>query len=352
MIQAFARLCGTALLVLLASRASAEMVRDLYAAQVPVSGQDSRALASASRDAMSEVLVKVTGSEDVLTNPTITAALGEARKHVQQYAFVRDEANPAELSARFEFNGSYITRLVADAGEPLWTANRPRVLVWMVVEREGERQFVSEHYEPELSAELVAAFARRGVPIQLPLFDLADSTALTVDEVWRLYQPSLLAASRRYEVEDVLAGRAVALSNGEWVGDWSYLYGGYGGDRIDRSISAPAPAGFLNDGVAVVAEAMAARYAVAPSGSAGEGLRMLVSGVGSYADYAAIVSWLEGLELIDHANVERLAGDQLELRLQARADAAQLTSIIELNDRLRPLPPAGTGPGLAYQWLN
>ncbi len=352
MTKAFARLCSTALLLLLASTAPAEMVRDLYAAQVPVAGQDSRALASASRDAMSEVLVKVTGSADVLANPTITTALGEARKHVQQYAFVRDEANPGELSARFEFNGSYITALVADAGAPLWTANRPRVLVWMVVERGGERQFVSEHSEPQLAAELLAAFARRGVPVQLPLFDLADSTTLTADEVWRLYQPSLLAASRRYEVEDVLAGRAVALSSGEWVGDWCYLYGGYGGDRIDRSISAPAPGGFLNDGVAMVAEAMAARYAVAPSSSASDGLRMSVTGVGSYADYAAIVSWLEGLELIDHANVERLAGDQLELRLQARADAAQLASIIELNNRLRPLPPAGTGSGLVYQWLN
>jgi hypothetical protein len=340
------------LLVLLALEAPAEMVRDLYAAQVPVSGQDSRALASASRDAMSEVLVKVTGSEEVLSNPGIATALGEARQHVQQYAYVRDDSRPGELSARFEFDGSYITRLVTEAREPLWTANRPRVLVWMVLERDGERQFVSADTEPELAAELVTAFARRGVPLQLPLFDLADYTALSVDELWRLYQPSLLAASRRYEVEDVLAGRAVALSSGEWVGDWSYLYGGYGGDRLDRSISAPLPAGFLRDGVAMVAEAMAARYAVAPSGNSGDGLRMSVSGVASYADYAAVVSWLEGLELVEHANVERLAGDQLELRLQAQADAAQLASVIELNDRLRPLPPASAQPELAYQWLN
>ena len=82
----------------------------------------------------------------------------------------------------------------------------------------------------------------------------------------------------------------------------------------------------------------------------------------SYADYAAIVKWLEGLELVDHANIEQVQGDRIELRLQAQADAAQLAATIELNDRLLPLPLPVTAsePGsetqpsaqLNYQWRN
>ena len=64
---------------------------------------------------------------------------------------------------------------------------------------------------------------------------------------------------------------------------------------------------------------------------------MTVSGVYEFSDYTAIVSWLESLELIEHANIESIRGDSVEFGLDAAADAAQLISIIELNDRLQPV---------------
>jgi hypothetical protein len=77
---------------------------------------------------------------------------------------------------------------------------------------------------------------------------------------------------------------------------------------------------------------------------------MSVVGVFSYADYAGIVAWLEGLELIEHANIQRIRGDRVELRLHAQADAGQLAAIIELNKRLVPLTPADPNQPLSYQW--
>jgi hypothetical protein len=49
--------------------------------------------------------------------------------------------------------------------------------------------------------------------------------------------------------------------------------------------------------------------------------------------------------------VERVSGDQLQLRLLAQADPAQLATILGLNKRLLPV---ATGPeqGLSYQWQN
>ena len=337
------------LLLLAAASTRADIVRDLYSAQVPVAGQSSQALANAAREALSEVLVKVSGSADVLQNPAIRAALAKARDNVQQYAYSRDEGPRGELSARFEFDGSYVTRLVTQAGEPLWTANRPLVLVWLVVEDTQGRYFVNWDSAPELSAQLLAEFARRGVPVQLPLFDLADSSAVSVENAWRLHGPTLQAASARYDVQEIMAGRLVALSTGNSTGDWSYFYAG---NRIDRSVTAPDAQTFVQRGVSIVAEDMSARYAVAPSGADDAGVTMSVTGVSSYADYAGIVAWLEGLELIDHANIERIQGDRVELRLRAQADAGQLAAIIELNDRLLPLPPAASGSQLSYQWRN
>ena len=343
------RTLGLILLTLLSLPLRGEVVADLYSATVPVSSQSSAALASASRDALAEIFVKVSGSSEVLSNPAIDSALKEARSRVQQYAYVRDEQGEGGLSARFEFESDFVTRTVTDAGAPLWTANRPRVLVWMVLEQNGERYFVNSETQPELAEELLAAFSSRGVPAQLPLFDLTDSTTISTEEVWRLYAPALEQASSRYQVEDILVGRAVMLSTGSWTGDWSYLRGI---NRIDRSITAPQSYGFLQSGAGMVAEDMAGRYAVVASGNGQQGVRMAVTGVHHYADYAGIVSWLESLELIEHANVELISGDRIELRLHAHGDAQQLASVIGLEPRLLPLPATAAGSGLDYQWTN
>ena len=334
-------------LALAAVSLRADIVRNLYSAQVPVANQSSQALARASRDALAEVLVKVSGSVEVLEYPAISAALGEARGHVQQYSYSRDEGAQGELAARFAFDGSFVTQLVTRAGAPLWTANRPQVLVWVVVDDDSGRYFVNGETAPDLAEQVLAEFSRRGVPVQWPLFDLADSAVISPQQVWRLDDTALRAASARYGVQNIVAGRLTAVPAGKSVGDWSYLYAG---DRIDRSVRAPDLDTFVRDGVSIVAEEMSSRYAVISSGSDESSVSMSVVGVFNYADYAGIVAWLEGLEPIEHANVERIQGDRVELRLHAQADAADLASIIELNDRLVPVPPTVANSQLSYQW--
>ncbi len=325
--------------LLLSLTGRADIVQDLYSAEVPVADQTPAALASASRDALAEVLVKVSGTAGILRNPEIAKALGGARNQVQQYAYRRGE-EPGELYARLEFDGNYVRQLVTAAGEPLWTANRPRVLVWLVLEDSEGRRFVEGESSPELLEVLLAEFGRRGLPVQQPLYDLADAAAITTDQAWRLDAGALRSASERYGTQDILAGRLAALSSGSWSGEWSYFYGG---DRSNRASTGASPEAFAREGASMVAESMSARYAVASAGGSGAGVGMMVMGVERYADYAGIVAWLEGLELVDHANIERIQGDRILLRLHAAADAAQLAPIIELNPRFQPLSASAAG---------
>ena len=141
----------------------AEIVADLYASRVPVADQSRPELDSAARDALAEVLVKASGSSEVLGNPSLSDALGKAPEYVQQYVYTR--ADNGELFARFEFDSSVVTRLLRESGAPLWTANRPPVLVWLVFEGELGRQFVNAGTDPELAAEVTDAFSQRGVPV-------------------------------------------------------------------------------------------------------------------------------------------------------------------------------------------
>jgi len=75
-----------------------------------------------------------------------------------------------------------------------------------------------------------------------------------------------------------------------------------------------------------------------------------VTGVTSYADYAAVVSWLESLELVERADVESVQGDRILVRLQAQAAPDQLATLIELNKQLVPIPVTGAGADLNYLW--
>jgi len=345
------------LLALLAVSARAEVVADLYAASVPVANQSPEALPAAAREALAEVLVKVSGSRDLLQKPVIIAALDDAHNRVQLYGYERGAPPAGGLYLRFEFDSSYVTNLVKRAGAPLWTANRPTVLAWVMVEDEQGRRFIGKDSAPQEAQMLVEAFSRRGVPVQLPVFDLADTTAVSPEDAWRLDTTVLQAASARYNVGNVVAGRVASLSGGQLAGDWSYLHQD---EHVSRSVTAPDLQGFLREGVDLVAGELAGRYAVAPRGGGARGVHISISGVSSYADYAAIVKWLESLELVDHANLEQVQGDRIELRLQAQADASQLARTIELNNRLQPIPTPIPAPGsetelesnaqLNYQW--
>lgn len=337
------------LLVLLSSQSRAEVVEDLYSGLVPVADRSAAALQQAARDALEQVLVKVSGTSELLEDEGIQEALADARSQVQQYAYAREQDLLGRDRVRIEFDDAYVTRLVANAGAALWTANRPLVLVWLVMEDGADRYFVNPETEPELSKQLLAEFNRRGVPVRLPLFDLADTASLDTADAWQLRGAPVLAASERYGVEHVLAGRVALLSAGTATGDWSYWFGE---DRSDRAVSSDDATQFMRDGVDLVAESLARRYAVALSGTASGSLAMSVTGVNSYADYATIIAWLESLELIDHANVEAINGDSLDLRLMTRADAAQLGKVIELEPRLQPLATVVGAAPLSYQWAN
>lgn len=327
--------------------AVADVVTDLYSATVPVADQSSQALATAAKEAMAQVLVKISGTRDVLQNPAVAAAVADARNHVQQYAYVQGKPPAAPLSLHFEFSDPDVTGLVERSGAPLWTVNRPRVLVWVVVEDEQGRRFVTQDGAPHEAYWLLEEFSRRGVPVQLPVFDLTDTAALSLDDVWALNANTVKAASARYNVQDILVGRLAKSTGGQSLGDWSYLRQD---EQINRSVTVADVQAFMRNGVNIVATDMVSRYAVAPTGGEGGGVRLSITGITNYADYAAIVSWLEKLELVDYANVELVQGERVDFILQAKVDATQLAALVALNNKLVPLPITGEGAQLNYQW--
>ena len=81
--QSLRQIGGVALLLGMTSSAFAQS--DFYAARVKVPDLSDAALALGAREAMSRVLIRVSGNEGIATNPTVAAALRVARDRVAIY---------------------------------------------------------------------------------------------------------------------------------------------------------------------------------------------------------------------------------------------------------------------------
>ncbi|MDP5052855.1 MAG: DUF2066 domain-containing protein, partial [Congregibacter sp.] len=229
------------------------------------------------------------------------------------------------------------------------TANRPLVLTWLVISDTRGRRFATVDGAPEVDAVLRESFARRGVPLQTPLYDLRDTTAISPGEAWRQSSAALVNASQRYRGAEVLAGRVAQLSDGSWVGDWRYLDDGRWRSRSSTANDLQA---FTDAGAELVAATLAERYGVRPTSDTDERYRLTLRGVRSYADYKALQVALNALEAVRRVMPESLQGDQVSLRVEADTDLQQLGRIIELDPRFVPIPLQPGENGLSYEWIQ
>jgi hypothetical protein len=330
--------------------ALAVIVENLYRADVEVEDHSVPALQRASREGLAQVLVKVSGGRGVLDNAQVKSALADNRRYLQRYQYLRVE--DSGLNLQMHYDPQLVTTLLKEAGQPLWTANRPSLLVWLVVDDASGRRYASGDSHPQLIAELMAAFNRRGVPAVFPLYDLEDARDVSIHDLWQLDALTIYHASRRYDVATMLVGRMTALSDGRWMGDWLYLGDG---ERLASSFYGRDLPQLSASGVDFVADHLAQRYAVAAGQSQEADVLVRVDALLSYTDYRQVVEYFEGIELIETAYPTHVDGTSMIFRLRSQANAEQLRRLFALNGRLRireanTAQTVGDGVELVYQW--
>ena len=310
-----------------------------------------QALQTGMQEALAVVLVKVSGRRDVLEEEALQPLLAAAKDYVQQYQYVRDKSD--ELRLQVEFSSALVNDNLTAAQLPLWSATRPAVLVWVVVNDNGGRRFASAETDPELLAQIDVAFDQRGVPLVLPLLDIEDALAIAVDDVWEFDSAKINAASERYGASNVLVGQLHQIPGDRWMGEWQYLWQKNSFSSSDYGVSLTAIA---HAGAALSAEKMALRYAVQATSESAAQVRVQVQGLASYADYRRALSYLAAIDLVDAALVEFVADDMVVFSVKAPLQLGQLSRLIELGGRMQPLVMAQSLPEdiapatLVYQW--
>lgn len=326
------------LFLLLAFPAAAEVVADLYSADVPVTDQGAATRDSALKDALGQVLVKIAGSSAVLEHPVADTLLANPDRYLQQYRYVAVAPPPVDpLAPRLALHSAFDGRALEDAlraaGVPLWGRERPRTLIWLALDSSGGRQIAAADGSTAIEEAIQRAAKRRGLPLTLPAMDAEDATRVGFMDIWGVFEDPLLAAAERYAPDAVLAGAVFAAGDDLWGGRWTLLFEG---ERVRFETSGASPQAVVIAAVDALAEDFAERFAVsAPIGGEGT-ITMEISNVRDLRDYAAVQKYLAGLSVVEDAQVLEVRNDTLRMALSINATSRALEQTIALGRVLEP----------------
>jgi hypothetical protein len=309
----------------LQSVAGAVEVPTLYTAQVPFDREAENPRDDAYELALSEVLLRVSGSELSSNAVAIAELFPEPASYVIQF---RQGAND---TLWVSFDGQAVEQTLRNAGQTVWGADRPLTLVWLAIDwGQGSREIIaaddpdrtesqgrSIDLNKRLRERVLEIAEQRGLPLVFPLLDTTDLQSVTFSDIWGGFDERIIAASERYDANSILIGRIRQSPSRE---DWSYYFSG-----AERSWNGP-PERIVGQ----VADLLAAEFAVGGNAPL-ETVSLSVSGVQSVEAYGSLQSLLADVSLIERFVIVEVVGDRVSYRVDVRGGADRLRRALRFN---------------------
>lgn len=317
----------------LGAPAQAVTVSGLYSVEVPVDGSSSAQLQQGYEEGLRRVLVRVSGSRDVLSRDGIQSVLAEAESLLLSYQFLSgdDAGNRLQMS----FGAVGVNRALASIDAPVWGANRPLTLAWIAVEERGSRRLITEGAESDQwQSAFAQAAGERGLPVALPSENFRGDREL-LSEIWGQFV-GRVRSSAPDTSHDVMALVRVSQSGGQWRAGW--VFDGMAMDGGEEVVTAANPQALARAVIDRWADRYAGRYAVA-AGEVGDlpQVDIVVQGIQSVEDYGKATRILEGFTPVQAVGASRVKGDQLTLRVTFNGELDQLKEYVALDPRFIPL---------------
>ena len=368
------RLLPFCFVALAAPAPRAEVVTWLYDAEAPVASQSADERRRAARLAMAEVLARVTGMAELPAHPALADALQRPDDFYSRFRFANRRpggpaAEPPELSLAVQFERDAVLDLLRAAALPVWSADRPAILAWLAMERDGRRELVAAGEGNPLAQALTRRARQRGLALSLPLLDMAD-LAVDASDVWGLFWERIEKVSARYGADLLLVGRARQGRLGAWTVDWHLRVRGgeprrlYDTVALDslrpKALAAPFDMAFEQRAADArtagrlaldqIADALARRFAV--RGDLGA-VAAVATGIDDIDRYAALLEHLYSREYIERVEIVAVRGHRLELRLHSRSDIAQLGELLPMGaDLAATVRRKAPAPVLELSWRS
>ena len=331
----------------------AEEVSGLYTGLVPVADQSAESRDFAVTQALSQVLIKLTGNSKIMQSTRVQPFLTNPNAFVAGIGFRNlssvdgDDQTGLEVS----FDPQALDQLIRQAQLPVLPSNRPRLLVWIVRDDALQgRGFVGQDFSDAALQSFDRAMKTRGMPYLIPNFDLQDQLSLSVNEAWSLRADLIGPASDRYNTDGWIALRFYTTSTGEVRGAW--LYKGADSRQLNDFRSA-AGEEFMAAAVDDLIDNLATTFTYVPQINTNE-LLVRINNVGSFSQYQLVLAQLKKLQVVDSLDLYAVEGDQLTLAVGVEGGAELLHSALVRSGKFASQTAVDallTGR-LEFNWIN
>ncbi|MEM7431404.1 MAG: DUF2066 domain-containing protein [Pseudomonadota bacterium] len=299
--------------------ASAVEVPSLFTAQVPLNHRLRNPRDAAIRDALDEVLMRVSGAELVNDRDLVDALFPDPGSYMVQFRPAEDD----QLWVRFD--GDAIESVLRRSGQAVWGSDRPATVLWIAVDwGRGERQIVgaddnlrgpgarrTADRNRQLRERILEAAERRGIPVFFPLLDAEDLENVSFSDIWGGFHEPIYAASERYDVNSVLIGRVSAASSQR--NRWTYSFAG------DEQFWNGEPEAVIN----LISERLASEFAIEGNAPVRR-VDLRVGGIDSIAAYGEIQNVLSDAGVIERFSIDEVIGDTIRYSVDVHGGAERL----------------------------
>ncbi len=357
---------------LFCSGLQAATIEGLYEAEVPVERQTDRERDRVLSQAFQQVLIKVVGQHQL--DPDVVARLSRSASHfMQQFRFQENPAwreyqdslivvpslgwasskqsadleseeleqqppvvPPAPYLLWVRFDESMVNQALMAQSLPVWGKERPAVLLWLVIDQQGDRDILGGDFSLELQAQVKALSQQRGIPLWLPLLDLEDQRKVSVGDLWGGFDTPVLDASKRYQPDRVAVGRLQQVNETVWRVRWRLLGGS---DEMPPAIyheSSGLVSG-LGEGLNLLLDQLGLRFAQHLNVDQKNKIVLRVHGVADLAAYARVSEYLAGLDIVKRVHIKEVSMGVLLVELEALGDVAAVERLLALGRQLQPV---------------
>jgi hypothetical protein len=321
---------------------AATEVPDLYRAELAVPNKDEAVRPESFRRGLEQVLGRVLRPQD-LSSAGVRTLLAKPETAVLEFVYpgTAKEGHPI---LRVDYDAERIGKLLGSRGIGVFGPARPETMVWIAVEDESPARILGPDALPDWNRILGELAAERGLPLTLPLGDLADTQSLSPGDIATGNIERLLSASERYEAEAILAGRVARKPEG-YEADWRL----YRGSRKERWQGKSADLReVLNSGVSGAYSRIAGQFISRGAGTAT--LELRIGGIASLDDVNRVTAYLGQLSTVAKAELLSLEADQALFKLSVRGGREALEQSLAMGNRLRPESGGDPGfSGLSYR---
>lgn len=308
---------------------------DLYSGEGFVASQSEADRDTALPEALTQVLLKLSGRRELPFSPVIDEALTDAGSVLRSYRYTRAERPAADGTTTRElrlvalFMQSEVDQIVQQAGLPRWRQERPEIQIWVVMDDGLNRQLKPLEYDYAWES-VVDISARRGLPTGWPELDEEEIQLIDMRLVWGGFTDYLVERGAPGDGVAIIAARRMGP---QWTVRWNLASDSQSWSWQNSDVNLMTA---LAEGTHQMADEIAASNTIVASEQGAWTVDISIGGLNGAVSYADCLAYLQNLSLVDAVEIMGADPGRVHFRLQLNASQEHLATALRQGVVLLP----------------